>query len=319
MPSSQQIKLILTIVCALAVLMVVSQGSGAGLVNTIYQESAKKSVKTIKISMPPSSTAEKYFKTHSMEHMVGAIVQGTVNVKPADPVRFLRESLGNVSTPKIIIAGPPAGGKGTQCEMLVKTFNFVHISTGDLLRSEVRSKSSLGTTAQSYMTKGQLVPDELVIEMLLQRMSKDDVREHGWLLDGFPRTVNQARAMIKEGIVSDGIVLLNVPDDVVSQRITGRRTDPETGAVYHLTFKPPPPEVKSRLLQRSDDTVDAIKERLVAYHKNLNPLLTSFTCPIHRIEAGNLPPDVVFPMITEAIQSARWTKLAMQMGISGVL
>ena len=169
--------------------------------------------------------------------------------------------------PKIIIAGAPGGGKGercpfpslysafncafagTQCEFIAKTYGVVHISTGDILREQVKAGTALGKEAKEYMSKGALVPDSVVIGMVKAKLSEPEVKAKGWLLDGFPRTAAQAKAMADIGIKADAFLQLEVPDSVLVERICLRRTDPVTGKIYHLKFNPPPADVVSRLVQ----------------------------------------------------------------------
>ncbi|MFS7981913.1 putative adenylate kinase [Helianthus anomalus] len=153
-----------------------------------------------------------------------------------------------------MISGAPASGKGTQCEMIVQKFGLVHISTGDLLRSEVAAGSEIGNQAKEYMNSGRLVPDEVVTTMVIGRLSRDDAKEKGWLLDGFPRSFAQAQSLEKMKI-PDIFIALDVPDEILIDRCVGRRLDPETGKIYHIkNFPPETEEVKARLITRADDT-----------------------------------------------------------------
>jgi adenylate kinase len=148
----------------------------------------------------------------------------------------------------------------------------VHISTGDVLRAEVKAGTDLGHKASDYMNKGALVPDELIIDIVKSRLSGPDCTRKGWLLDGFPRTGVQAEAMRKAGIIADQFILLNVPDETLIQRVLGRRTDPKTGKIYHLKFNPPPDDkaVQKRLVHRADDNLEAIQARIAQYKANVN-------------------------------------------------
>jgi adenylate kinase len=176
--------------------------------------------------------------------------------------------------PKIIIAGAPASGKGTQCEFIVEKFGVVHISTGDALRAQVAAGTELGKLAKECMDKGALVPDDVMIGIVKSRLAEDDCKERGWLLDGFPRTGQQAQAMADLGIAAEKFILLNVPDSVLIERCVGRRSDPVTGKIYHLTFNPPPDdaEVQKRLVHRSDDTEEAMVKRIEQYKKNVDAI-----------------------------------------------
>ncbi|KAF0683366.1 Aste57867_24578 [Aphanomyces stellatus] len=178
---------------------------------------------------------------------------------------------------KLVICGPPAGGKGTQCELLVEKYGVVHLSTGDMLRSAIQAGSEMGWKAKTFMDAGELVPDDVVIDVILHRLEEGDCVQKGWLLDGFPRTAGQAAAMLGRNIVPDVVIVLHVPDDEVVRRISGRRVDPETGKTYHLTFNPPPTaDVAARVVQRSDDTEETLRTRLVKYHDNCAAVVEMF-------------------------------------------
>jgi adenylate kinase len=171
---------------------------------------------------------------------------------------------------KLIIAGAPASGKGTQCELIKHKYGVVHLSTGDMLRAAVAAGSEVGKRAKDFMDAGKLVPDEVIIGAVKERIAASDCVESGWLLDGFPRTPAQAKALADAGISADCVIFLNVPDDILVERVVGRRTDPVTGKIYHMKFNPPKDEaVLARLTQRSDDTEEKIKVRLEQFHSNV--------------------------------------------------
>ena len=177
---------------------------------------------------------------------------------------------------RMIFIGPPGAGKGTQAAKLVEAHGFTHLSTGDMLRAAVKAGTELGKEAQKYMTAGKLVPDQVIIGMVVERIAEPDCAA-GFMLDGFPRTVPQAEALdgalAEAGIALDHVLVLEVEDDLIVNRITGRRTDPQTGAIYHLEFKPPPAEVVDRLVQRKDDTEEACRTRLATYHAQTAPII----------------------------------------------
>ncbi len=174
----------------------------------------------------------------------------------------------------MILVGPPGAGKGTQAARLVDTYKIPHISSGDMLRAAVKEGTALGLEADGHMKAGRLVPDGVVIGMILERIKKPDCA-NGFMLDGFPRTVPQAealdRALSDAGVALDAIVLIEVADALIVERVTGRRSDPTTGAIYHMTSNPPPAGVQ--VVQRKDDTVGACTERLVKYHGETEPIL----------------------------------------------
>lgn len=192
--------------------------------------------------------------------------EGDNSIITTDNISQLKSSAKNLH---VILSGAPAAGKGTQCEFIQKQFDLVHISTGELLRTAMRDNTDLGNKVRIYMDTGKLVPDNIIISVVCARLSQADCRERGWLLDGFPRTEAQAEALYKDGHVADCFVLLDVSQAILLDRITGRRTDPLTGRVYHLTHNPPnDPEVVQRLVQRSDDTPEKLVGRYADYQRH---------------------------------------------------
>ncbi|KAI7845554.1 hypothetical protein COHA_000845 [Chlorella ohadii] len=203
-----------------------------------------------------------------------------------------------------MIAGAPAAGKGTQCAKIVDKYGLVHISVGDLLRAEVAAGTPAGKKAKSFMDNGDLVPNEVVVEMVKNKLGEDAVQQNGWLLDGYPRSGEQAEAIEKEGIRPDVFLLINVPDELLIDRVVGRRSDPETGEIYHLTFKPPPPEIVPRLVQRSDDTEEKAVNRLRTYHANVDAVIGYYKEQLVEID-GTQSMDEVFASIQKAIDNAK--------------
>lgn len=183
----------------------------------------------------------------------------------------------------LIFIGPPGAGKGTQAKRLCAKLGVPQISTGDMLREARAAGTELGKRADEFMKAGALVPDDLVIDLVAERLGRDDAKT-GFVLDGFPRTVPQAEALDrllkKLGRSLDHVVLLEVPDELIVERITGRRTGETTGRIYHLKYDPPPSpdrgEGGERLLTRSDDTEEVVKPRLAAYSAQTAPLVAFY-------------------------------------------
>ena len=182
----------------------------------------------------------------------------------------------------ILIMGGPGAGKGTMSAKIVEKFNVNHISTGDIFRSEIGNGTDLGLEAKSYMDKGLLVPDELVNNMVKSYLDKLEDKKNGFLLDGYPRTLEQAKAfdaLAGDGALSiDKVIAMDIPFDVLAGRITGRRLCKECGEIYHLQSKPPMVEGKcdvcgGDLYQRKDDTVESLTVRLDEYSKQTAPVL----------------------------------------------
>jgi adenylate kinase len=173
---------------------------------------------------------------------------------------------------RVILLGPQGAGKGTQAQRLADEVGATHISTGDIVRAEIKSGSELGRKVQGYNDRGELVPDEIIVEMAKAHLDDAD----SWLLDGFPRNQAQAKALdealdeIGEGI--DAVVALEAPDEALVERLSGRRQSEATGKIYHVEHDPPPEDDPGPFIQRDDDAEDAIRRRLGIYHEQTEPL-----------------------------------------------
>ncbi len=206
---------------------------------------------------------------------------------------------------RMILVGPPGAGKGTQAARLVDKYGIPHISSGDMLRAAVKAGTALGVTADGYMKAGQLVPDDVVIGMILERIAAPDCTK-GFMLDGFPRTIPQAEAldaaMTKAGVAIDVVLLFEVPDALIVERGVGRRNDPITGRIYHIKFDPPPAEVNDRLVHRKDDHEEAINQRLRYYHDWTAPIMPFYEGKgLLRKVDGVGTPDEVTARVTAAL------------------
>lgn len=208
---------------------------------------------------------------------------------------------------KIVLLGPPGAGKGTQAKQISNNYNIPHISTGDIFRKNISEKTELGVKAKEYMDKGLLVPDELTIDIVKDRLGDEDCK-NGFLLDGFPRTVKQAEAL--DAFLSDNIdtaLLIEVPRENILERMTGRRVCPKCGASYHIKFNPAKVdnvcnECGSELIQRKDDTVETVGERLDVYYKQTEPLVKYYKSK-NALKAvdGTKNIDVVFEDIVKLL------------------
>jgi adenylate kinase len=198
---------------------------------------------------------------------------------------------------RMILVGPPGAGKGTQAARLVDKFKITHISTGDMFRAAAKEGTKLGLEAAGHMKAGRLVPDELTIAMVLERIQKPDCA-NGFMLDGFPRTRPQAEALdtalTGAGVKLDAVVLIEVPDKLLEERAVGRRSDPETGAIYHLTHNPPPAEIVGRLVHRQDDTAEAVQVRLANYHAQTAPIVPFYEGKgiLKRVDGVGTPDEI---------------------------
>lgn len=182
---------------------------------------------------------------------------------------------------KIILLGAPGAGKGTQAKFICEQFNIPQISTGDMLRAAVKAGTPLGLEAKSYMDSGGLVPDSVIIGLVNERIKEADCA-NGFLFDGFPRTIPQAEAMKAAGVAIDYVVEIDVPDEAIVERMSGRRSHPASGRTYHIKFNPPKvvgkdDETGEPLVQREDDKEETVKKRLNVYHEQTKPLVNYYT------------------------------------------
>ncbi len=187
---------------------------------------------------------------------------------------------------RLMLLGGPGAGKGTQAQGLIEKFKIPQISTGDMLRAAVAKGSELGLKAKNFMKNGQLVPDELIIAMVKERLKEDDCQQ-GYLLDGFPRTLVQARAMVDANIELDHVIEIRVPDEEIVQRVCGRRVHPSSGRVYHVHFQPPRDAdiddiTGEALIQREDDKESVVRQRLAIYHQQTSPLIQFYAEDFHK-------------------------------------
>jgi adenylate kinase len=213
---------------------------------------------------------------------------------------------------RIVLVGPPGAGKGTQARMLQQTLGIPQISTGDLLREAVREGTELGKAAQSYMDKGELVPDQLVTAMVAERLQRADCKK-GFILDGFPRNIAQAEALTAHlatvKISLDGVLSIVVPRAELVERLSGRRVCSQCNAMYHIRFDPPVRAgicnvCQGSLYQRSDDNAETVNARLEVYEHATTPLLAYYQQNnlLHEI-SGNGTPEEVFARIRRVLQS----------------
>ena len=179
---------------------------------------------------------------------------------------------------KLIFLGPPGAGKGTVAQKVVEDLGVLQISTGDLLRAAAKAGTELGQKAKAFMDAGELVPDELVIGLLKDRIAQDDCG-NGFILDGFPRTIPQAEALDASGVAVEHVVNFQLSDEVIVRRLSGRRIHKETGKIYNVNpggIPAPTPEIMGDLYQRDDDQPEAISNRLVVYRDQTEPLIAYY-------------------------------------------
>ena len=212
----------------------------------------------------------------------------------------------------LILLGPPGAGKGTQAQLITKEFGIPQISTGDILRAEVRKGTDLGQKVKSIMEAGKLVSDDLIIKIIEKRIQEPDCK-NGFILDGFPRTIGQAEALSqllkKLGPEKLKVLEFQIPDDVIVKRITNRRVCSKCGKVFNLLLNPPPPDGKcdvcgGAIIQRSDDTEEVVRKRLKEYHEKTEPLIDYYKNmgKLHIIHA-NRSIEAVFEEVKTVLQT----------------
>lgn len=211
---------------------------------------------------------------------------------------------------KIIMLGAPGAGKGTQAKMIAEQYKIPHISTGDIFRANIKNNTELGQEAKSYMDKGQLVPDELTVKILLDRVAQDDCA-NGYVLDGFPRTIPQAEVLEQElNKLNDKIdyaINVEVPDENIVKRMSGRRACLNCGATYHIEHIPPKQEgicdkCGEKLVLRDDDKEETVKNRLKVYHEQTQPLIDFYTARgVLKTVDGTVDMKEVFNAITSIL------------------
>jgi len=213
----------------------------------------------------------------------------------------------------IILLGPPGAGKGTQAVMLAEKYGITHISTGDMFRAAIKQETELGLKVKAIMDQGGLVPDDLTVALVRERLAQPDC-EKGFLLDGFPRTLAQAEALMKMLAETnrklDAAVNIEVPNDVLMNRMTGRRMCSQCGASYHIVFNPPKNASQcdicsGELYQRSDDSADTVKNRLEVYEQQTEPLITYYLYQgLLKTVNGNQNLELVFNDICKSLGMA---------------
>lgn len=211
---------------------------------------------------------------------------------------------------RIIMLGAPGAGKGTQAKRIAEKYNIPHISTGDIFRENIKNGTELGNKAKAYMEAGDLVPDELVLELIMDRFEKEDCA-NGYVLDGFPRTIPQAEALDEaldaKGQSIDNVIDVDVPDEHIIKRMAGRRTCAHCGAIFHLEHMPPKIEGKcdqcgGHLMMREDDQPDTVVARLKTYHEQTQPLKDYYGTKdlVHSVD-GTQDREVVFDEVVKIL------------------
>ena len=209
---------------------------------------------------------------------------------------------------RILLIGPPGGGKGTQAKLIMKKYDIPQISTGDMLREHVAVKSELGISAKNFMKKGELVPDDIILGMMEKKFANNEC-DNGYILDGFPRTIPQAEnldiLLNKLNCKLDYVIVIDVPDNIIVDRMGGRRVHEKSGRVYHVKFNPPKEKdiddiTGEKLIIREDDKEDTVRNRLEIYHRLTSPLIKYYENKLVYVK-GDQNIDTVFDSIKKIL------------------
>ncbi len=207
---------------------------------------------------------------------------------------------------KIVMLGAPGAGKGTQAVRMAQELGIPHISTGDIFRKNLREGTELGKQVQGYLNSGGLVPDALTCDIVADRLQEADCAQ-GYILDGFPRSLPQAEMLsdflAKRGEQIDAAVNIDVPDEEIVGRLSARRSDPDTGAVYNLLFNPPPAEIADKLIQREDDKPETVQTRLHTYHETTEPIIDYYEKKgvLKNVPGSQAGPDEIYQRIMDIL------------------
>lgn len=245
-----------------------------------------------------------YIQKHHVYTTLQLAMQSLIKYQPKSPLKYLSSYFGDRKKNlfKLVLLGAPGAGKGTQAKHLVSKYSLEHISPGNLLREEMNRNSPIAAQIKDYVSKGQLVPDSVVIKLIEDHIVS--IGDTNWLLDGFPRSESQAAALrASPDLFPTHIVELKVDQEAVVQRLGGRRFDPITGNTYHIIYDPPPPDIADRVVVRTDDREDVIRERFKVYAENkdlvnrvFNHSIVSISCEGQTIDEVSAQLDKVLSM-----------------------
>ncbi|KAG8340481.1 AAA domain [Trypanosoma vivax] len=249
-----------------------------------------------------------YLKEHNVPLLLEHILRKIIEDTPERPMSYIADMMQRGIPLHVVIAGPPGSGKRTQCSSISKALGVVPINTGDLLRACVEERKGGGDIAKSYMDRGMPVPNMLASMLVTKRLAQDDALEHGWILEGFPRNTQQADAVETHGQVPQIFIVLELPERTGFNRLEHRRTDPATGAEYHLLYNPPPEAdvaLCERLAQSENDTHEAIEARQKSYSEWISAVKTHYAAMLEVVNADQRVENVTRD-ITAAIERRRF-------------
>jgi len=251
--------------------------------------------------------ASTYVEQHGVFQLFESLLQEVLISKPSDPIAHMIATLKREPVPKIVVAGPPGAQARSVCELLAAKKGMVHVIASDVWRELARMNSKPGLEAKSLVENGLDVPDALMLDMLKEKLTSGECVSAGWVLEGYPSTATQARAMTTAGLLPTRFIHIALSDSEVTRRLTGRRVDPKENQVYHVQDMPPPDaEVAGRLVQRDEDVPARVSERLLAYRQSMSGVLPSFSAVSAEVD-GSAAVDALLqtclPLVTTSMPS----------------
>ena len=242
-----------------------------------------------------------YVEKHKVYQLFEGLLADLIVSKPADPIAHMISALKTPPVAKVIVTGPPSSDTRSQCELISSRLGLVHVDASDVWRDAAKAGTEAGLKAKALVDNGEEVPDALMLELLKEKFDSEECASKGWVLEGFPTTAAQTRAMLSAGLLPTKVLLLQLDDEEVRRRLTGRRVDPVENAVYHLEDAPAPDaETASRLVQRPDDTEEKVVARLAAYRRIAAEVLPYFPKVLLELDAG-LPKEVLYTALLPSI------------------
>ena len=246
--------------------------------------------------------AASYCERKKVFQLFESLLQSVLVDRPDQPLDYLIKVLGREPTARVIVAGPPGAQAASVCELLASKTGLVHVIASDVWRELARLNSASGLEAKSLVENGLEVPDELLLQMLKEKLTSGECVSNGWVMEGFPSTPSQARAMLSQGLIPTRYLHVAVSDAEVLRRLTGRRVDPQENRVYHLTDEPPPDAATAgRLVQRGADTHEAVSERLASYRQAMQDVLPQFAKTLVELDGSKAGSAGVDAMIDKIV------------------
>ncbi|KAL1519390.1 hypothetical protein AB1Y20_022915 [Prymnesium parvum] len=250
--------------------------------------------------------AAAYVERHKVFQLFEGLMQDLIIKRPDNPIEHLINALKRPEVPRVIVCAPPGAQGRALCEEIAVKLNLVHIIAADVYRELAKAGSALGKEAKTLVDSNEEIPSKMMVELLQEKLASAECETRGWVLEGFPSTATEARAMLAVGILPTRVMSLVLSDEEALRRLSGRRVDPEGNQVYHLTDAPPPVAILGRLVQRPDDTEERVQERLLDYHAMMNSISPLFKKVLKEVDAACSEAELIdacLPLVTASLPS----------------